>query len=203
MGRRSDHTREELRQLLLDAARDSLREDGVAGLSSRKIAKRAGYTVGTVFQVFGNMDRLMAEVNIATLAALYEPIAAVPADQPTEARLRGLAEAFLDFARAHPAEWDAVISYQYATDQTASEDYKERIGALLQVIGAATRDLYAADETERHQWDVRILWTSLYGVFVLSAAGRLTEGYDAAKMVDGLIDLYLAARRGGGEGANS
>ena len=44
MARRSDHTRDELRRMALDAARAIVEEDGLRGLSTRRLAKAIGYT---------------------------------------------------------------------------------------------------------------------------------------------------------------
>ena len=72
MARRSDHTRDELKKLILEKSSELIRIGGVEAISSRKIAKSIGYTVGTIFQVFGTMDRLVATINMQTLEALFE-----------------------------------------------------------------------------------------------------------------------------------
>ena len=62
MARRSDHTREELRRLILQAARRIIRDKGVAALSARKVASDIGYTVGTIYQHFNGMDAILITV---------------------------------------------------------------------------------------------------------------------------------------------
>ena len=195
MARRSDHTREELTKLILSATRDSIREEGATAISSRKIAKRVGYTVGTIFQVFGSMDRLILAVNTDTLSDLQDACAAVPTDIDMESRLRGLAAAFLNFAKDRRNEWDAIITYQYAEDHWADPDYAQRIAGLLDIIADTVSDNYTAQDAELHDADVRLLWTALYGIFALGSANRLTQGYEAEKLLEALIDLYLTARR--------
>ena len=64
MGRRSDHGREELEALILDAGRQVLAEGGYARFSAREVAKRIGYSVGTIMHVFGNVDGLMVAIMI-------------------------------------------------------------------------------------------------------------------------------------------
>ena len=70
MGRRSDHTAEELRRMTLDAARKIVSENGLRGLTTRSIAREIGYTVGTLYQIFDNVDRLIEQMNIETLDAM-------------------------------------------------------------------------------------------------------------------------------------
>ena len=194
MGRRSDHTREELRELMLKAARGIVRDSGVAALSSRKVANQVGYTVGTIFQVFGNMDHLVVELNIATLKRLYEHCRTAPHGFDAEARIRNLANAFLTFANENKNEWDAVISYQYSKDLTQLPEYREQVLLLHAAISDSISEFYSKDDEAQRMDDVSLLWTSLYGIFVLASASKLTAGYDAERMLESLITLYLDAR---------
>ena len=43
MGRRSIHTPDELRELIIEATTGIVEQDGLEGLSAREIAKRVGY----------------------------------------------------------------------------------------------------------------------------------------------------------------
>ena len=64
MGRRSDHSRAELRDLILEAGETLMAESGLSGFSAREVAKRVGYTIGTIHNVFGNVDGLMAQPDV-------------------------------------------------------------------------------------------------------------------------------------------
>lgn len=70
MGRRNEHTREELREIALQAAEQLVAEHGLAGLSTRKVVGRIGYTVGSLYMVFRNLDDLIAQMNERTLETL-------------------------------------------------------------------------------------------------------------------------------------
>ena len=67
MGRRNEHTRDELREIGLRAAEELVAAHGLAGLSARKVAARIGYTVGSLYMVFRNLDDLIAQMNERTL----------------------------------------------------------------------------------------------------------------------------------------
>ena len=68
MGRRSDHTRDELRALLLAEGHELLAEQGLKKFSGREVAKRAGYSVGTIYNVFGSLDRFILAINSRTFS---------------------------------------------------------------------------------------------------------------------------------------
>jgi len=198
MARRSDHTRAELRDLILDAARQIIRDDGVAALSARKIAARIGYTVGTLYQIFENMDRLVEEVNSATLRALHQASRAYARPEAAGESLRRLAGSFLDFTRAHPREWDAVITYQFGAAHQWSDDYSEKVDNLLGLISTAVGSFYSEEESDQRREDVMVLWCGLYGVFALNAANRLGGKHPPERMIGALAEMFLAARSGEG-----
>ena len=58
--------REELRALLIAEGHALLAEQGLARFSGREVAKRAGYSVGTIYNVFGSIGRLVAAINSRT-----------------------------------------------------------------------------------------------------------------------------------------
>ena len=67
MARRNDHSREQIQQMAIAAAISILNEEGLANLSTRKVASEIGYTVGTLYLVFRNLNELLLHVNAATL----------------------------------------------------------------------------------------------------------------------------------------
>ncbi|MGZ8359025.1 MAG: helix-turn-helix domain-containing protein [Allosphingosinicella sp.] len=67
MGRRSDHSRKELEALIAAEGHRLLAETGFARFSAREVAKRIGYSIGTLYNVFGNLDRLLLALNGRTL----------------------------------------------------------------------------------------------------------------------------------------
>ena len=58
--------------MALDAARELTAERGLKNLTTRKVAERVGYTVGTLYQVFQDADDMIEQMNGETLARLYK-----------------------------------------------------------------------------------------------------------------------------------
>src|SRR6188768_1462375 len=101
MGRRSDHSRAELEALILAEGHALMAEAGYARFSAREVAKRAGYSIGTIYNVFGSHNRLVMAINSRTFslwaAAMRARLDADPAD-----RIAVLVESYFDFASANP-----------------------------------------------------------------------------------------------------
>lgn len=166
----------------------------MSSLSARKITGRIGYTVGTLYQFFETMEQLVERVNGETLAAAYEASKPFADCKSTSDSLRNLAKAFLGFQKAHPNEWEAVISYQFSPSHQWSEFYSTQVKRLLGLISIATNELYPEGEGSQQGEDVLVLWCGLYGISALSAANRLGEGNDPDRLIASLADMYLAAR---------
>jgi len=67
MGRRYDHTRKELKEMAIKAGTKLIEDKGLQNCSARKIAKKIGYSVGTLYNVFENYDDLVLHINAVTL----------------------------------------------------------------------------------------------------------------------------------------
>ena len=195
MARRSDHTREELRNLILESARRIVQSDGIETLTARKIAAGTGYTVGTIYQHFEGMDDLVHQLNGGTLQSLYEHCAGLNLIGSPGENLTTLANSFVEFAEARGNEWEAVISYRYGPDHEWSEDYDATVSNLLGLMGRATASLYSSDKKAQQIKDMRLLWVSLYGAFTLNSAGRLGKEQTLPEIIDSLVEMFLSSKR--------
>ena len=97
MGRRSVHTPEELRELILKAATELIERGGLASLSAREIARAIGYSPGTLYNVFENLDDLVLTIEARMLDQLSARlIESLNGSDPSQ-RIFKLAHAYLRF----------------------------------------------------------------------------------------------------------
>ncbi len=141
MGRRSDHTRIELEELLVAEGRRQLAETGLARFSAREVAKRIGYSIGTLYNVFGSYDGLMLALNARTLALwaehLRDRLAAAGED-----RIKALVCGYFEFARDNPKAWIAIYEHHMADGGPAPESYQALAADLMSVAaGEVAREL--------------------------------------------------------------
>src|SRR3954469_23115399 len=111
MGRRSDHSRGELKALIVEEGHRQIAEVGFARFSAREVAKRIGYSIGTLYNVFGTYDGLILAINARTLGLWSRFLEARLVDgglaEAGEDRIDTLVRAYFAFARAHPRSWAA------------------------------------------------------------------------------------------------
>src|SRR5262249_45175227 len=158
MARRSDHTREELHKMALDAARRIVVEDGLRGLSTRRIAGEIGYTAGTLYQLFDDLDDLIMQLNGITLEALYSKCKDVNVEGEPKSVLENLANCYIAFVTRNPKLWTAVVEHNLPDGKESPKWYRERIGKLLGLVEAGLSPLYSPRRSEDKAQDARVLW---------------------------------------------
>ncbi len=106
---------------------------GFARFSAREVAKRIGYSIGTVYNVFGSHDMLIVAINARTLAQWQAHVEARLA-VATGDRLRALVEAYFEFAILHRHAWTALYDHRLPDDVEAPEYYRDHIRALTGIV---------------------------------------------------------------------
>ncbi len=134
MGRRSDHSRDELHALILEAGTALIAEKGFTAFSAREVAKRIGYTIGTIHNVFGNVDGLLTAINTATFAEWADALAA-SLDAAGEDRIAALVAGYFAFARDNPHRWAAIYDHRPACETITDEQHAIRGRLMLIVAG--------------------------------------------------------------------
>jgi AcrR family transcriptional regulator len=133
VGRRSDHTRPELEALILAEGHRLMAEAGYAGFSAREVAKRIGYSIGTIYNVFGSHDRLVMAINSRTFglwaAWMRTRLDADPAD-----RIAVLVESYFGFAAANPNLWMAIYDHRFPTGEELPERYRTQRAELTGIV---------------------------------------------------------------------
>jgi AcrR family transcriptional regulator len=113
-----------LRERGVASALAVLAEDGVAGLTTRTVARRAEASVPAIYEVFGDKAGLIREVFFEGFRMLGDDLAKIPpTDDPIDA-LRRLAEAFRRFVVANPVLAQVMLSQPFTDFSPTPEDDK-------------------------------------------------------------------------------
>ena len=131
MGRRSQHTPEELRELILTATRRIVEERGFRALSAREIAREIGYAPGTLYNMYENLDEILLRVEARVLKDLDDHIGKSLVDKKKNELPRAFAEAYIDFAFSHPRLWDLIQFHNPEIDKAVPEWYLDSVYAPM------------------------------------------------------------------------
>ena len=157
MGRRSDHSRDEIREMALTAAQDILERDGPEAVTSRAIAQAIGYTAGTLYNIFSDLDDLKLHVNArsldllrAQLAEARKSAAACVDVQPIDV-VMALARGQLRFIQQHPMLWQTLFRYTLPDGRTLPDWFRLKVADTIRELELAIEPVFTdAEARQRH-----------------------------------------------------
>ena len=194
MARRSDHSRDEIREMAIQAAERIVSLEGYPGLSARKVAAEIGYTVGTLYLVFTNLEDLIFQVNGRTLDALHTRMAAATKECGTPYDcVSALAHAYLDYALEHPKRWGMVYEHVLPEGEEIPATYQAKVARLFELVEQAVAPLAQRHPRREVAQAARVLWGGVHGISLLKLTRKLdVAGEDSPyELVDVLIRRFL------------
>ena len=174
MARRSDHSHEEIRDMALEAAEQIIVEQGYDGLTTRKVASKIGYTVGTLYLVFENLDDLIMHINARTLDRLQQLMTdGETQNLAPEDRLIRLGQIYIHFAYSDPHRWALIFEHRPTDDRPTPDWYAEKVMRVFAVVEETLQPL-APHRTESEILQAaRALWAGIHGICILGITQKL------------------------------
>jgi AcrR family transcriptional regulator len=133
MGRRSDHSRVELVELIVVEAHKHMAEVGFLRFSAREVAKRVGYSIGTLYNVFGKLDTLLIAVNTRTFDLWIEHVSC-HLDRAGDDRVAAMVEGYFSFAARNPNLWMAIYDHRLPHDIAMPEEDAQQRRRLTRMV---------------------------------------------------------------------
>jgi AcrR family transcriptional regulator len=193
MGRRGEHSKSEIESMALEAAEAIIESQGYSGLSARKVASAIGYTVGSLYFVFRNLDELVLRINGRTLDQLHTVII----EALTECRfpqqgVLAMSKAYLDFAAQHPHRWRMIFEHYPRDESLSMEINREKLEGFYVMVEKQLKAL-AARPDEEIEVAARAIWNGVHGVAAMTTkrAPRAGAESSAHQISRNLIGHYL------------
>ncbi len=207
MGRRSDHSKEELYELALRAARGIIEADGARAMTARNVADAMGYSPGTLYNLFENLDDLITHLNGRLLDEMGDALAELPVGDDPRDNLTRLLHRYLSFIGEQANLWALLFEHTIPGGR-APTWYQRKIEKALAVLERALAPVFAPGDADGPRRSARVLWASLHGIWSLGSSGKLDvltpdpAATTATDMAENLIATYVAgleARRERGD----
>ncbi len=191
MGRRGEHSAEEYRNMILNAAEKIITEEGIARLTARHLTSEIGYTAGSLYLVFQNLDDIIAQSNERTLTHLHDAIQQATAniEAPIE-KIQSAAYTYMLFAIANPHRWRLIFDHRPAKNEVDLSGTKKRLKMILALFEAPIEKLNVGQKSFFH---TKTLWSALHGVIALALSEKI-ETLNTAELksqLETLIENYL------------
>ena len=194
MGRRSDHSRDEIREMAIAAAAKHVETEGFQSLTARKVASKIGYTVGTLYHVFRNFDDLLIHLNAKTIDEMGALIQRETRKKRNpEVRIRTMAEFYVKYATDHPDRWRLIFEHQAPRGLPTPVLMKERRDVMFEMVADILHEISPGRSRQEIDHAATALWSGIHGICILALTGKLYLGgaFSMVKLIDTLIDSVL------------
>ena len=194
MGRRSDHSRDELRRLIVDEGHRQMAAHGFARFSAREVARKIGYSVGTIYNVFPSLDHLLLAINTRTFEQWTAHLRHALADAGDD-RIRALVEAYFSFARDNRHLWMAIYDHRLPGGMAMPDEDAERRAILTGIVVEEVAKVVRGDSHDGIARLARSLIATVHGhcSFDLNGTFALMRETDAVRMALDRVRQSLAA----------
>ncbi|MEP1355406.1 MAG: TetR/AcrR family transcriptional regulator [Tateyamaria sp.] len=177
----------------MEAGEKIIATKGLRELTVRQIGTAIGYSAGSVYNVFRNLDDLISHINARTLRALETKIAEVQETGDVHADAKSVLQVYSRFQAKHSKLWAANNVHAMRQDIEQAQIYDEALEAVVDcVVRIVSPGLPNRSDKEVRK-SVRVLWASLLGIASVPASARFLKegGYSVDLMAEDLVEHYL------------
>jgi len=169
VGRRSDHTQEQLKELIIRASIKLITDIGPSAFGTRAIAKEIGYSFGTIYHVYGDLKTLRYHVKGRILDNLYDSMAT--GMDEVEAKAEYLVDSYINLFEQKHFLWAFVFGLPSDPKELTPPWYIEKVENLFSLVIRAFSPI--TQNQKEAEIAARTIWPSIHGICVLAMAGKL------------------------------
>lgn len=179
------------RQLIISTARRLAETEGWDAVTTRRLSTEIEYSQPVLYKHFSGMQDIAAAVALEGFAELGDVLAKARAGgRAPRAALKRIAHAYIEFAEANPALYDAMFTrtttLHFAEADTPPQ-LTDSFGQLRDAVSAIAPGQDVDTLTE-------VFWAALHGLITLGRGGRLRASHDSARVAR-LVDKLCGPRR--------
>jgi AcrR family transcriptional regulator len=177
--------RENARAALLATAWEMVREDGLAALSLRELARRAGITTPTVYAYFASKNAIFDAMFAEAAQSFVDLKASLPVTDDPRADLLTEARAFIEFCVSDVARYQLLFQHSVPGFTPSPQSYELAVGAL-----EVTRELLARNGV--HDPRYLDIWTAVTTGLVDQQVSNDPGGDRWSRLIDDVTQMFLA-----------
>lgn len=188
----------DFRERMCEAAERLFSERGPDAVTMRQLAADLGVSPMTPYRYFKDKDDILAAVRTAAFDRFAQALEAAHAS-PGDARSKGakVAEAYLDFAFAHPQTYKLMFDL-HQPNELDYPDLKRAAARARRTMSDYVTGLIAAGVLAGDADEIgSMFWAATHGVVLLALAGKLDPGTDPRKLAASLSHALSRGLRPG------
>jgi len=172
------------------AARTIAADEGLDGLTARRIARTIGCSVGTLYNVFESFDTLILYLNAETFDALFDVLDGLALPDDPEQAVRLMVYAYLGFIRDNANLWNVIFDHLWPKDYEIPAWYTDKTQRLLGLLSNGLAPMFTTSQHEQKIHAAIVLWGGLHGITSLANSGKL--GFLTTETINVLADEMIA-----------
>lgn len=181
---KTEQEKQQMRTLIMDAARELFVTKGVEAVSMREIAKRIGYSATAIYLHFNDRESLLraiCEADFLSLASALNDILTIP---DSLERMVALGQGYAKFALTYPNHYQLMFMTRHTTDQPKNHDIAQNNAeqnAYLQlktVVAAAHHEGRFRQELTDVNLVAQTIWAGMHGVCALQITMSQDNWFD-------------------------
>lgn len=194
--------REQLRTLIIDAARELFVARGVDAVTMREIAKRIGYSATSIYLHFEDKEamlRTICDTDFLALATSLKNILQI--QNPTE-RLQAMGRGYAAFALSHPNHYRLMFMTSHAphTPETSNLQQNNAEQDAYFQLKSVVADVHANGlfRADLHDADLiaQTIWAGMHGVCALQISMAEDKWVNWSSISDRLQLMQTVMMRG-------
>lgn len=199
---RREREKQEVRDKILDAARELFATDGYEATSMRKIAEKVEYSPTAIYLHFKDKEALVHELCMSDFAQLSARAVQVAKVADPIERLKQLAQMYVGFALEHPNHYRLMfmtpLPKQHPTEeelQRMQDPDEDSYAFLLHTVNEAMQAGRFRAELKDPEMVAQVLWSAVHGVASLHIVKGHEEWIDmrpASQLTEAICDAVLA-----------
>lgn len=174
---------QQLRERILETSMEILGEDGLGGLSLRRIAEESETSTQMIYTIFGGKDALLEDVYEEGSRRLVERFQSVTSDQSPILRLYEMGHEYRAYALDNEALYEALFSSSLSDTDIVKKTH------VFDILREAIRDCFEADLLTLREPETitESFWAAAHGAIGLELSGYYDSEEDARKAYDEVI----------------
>jgi AcrR family transcriptional regulator len=167
---KTEAERQQLRSMILDAARELFVSKGVEAVTMREIAKRIGYSATSIYLHFADKEAVLRAILDADMLALASSLKAIFQIADPVDRMKALGHGYAQFALSYPNHYRLMFMAERTPCDPATSSLQQNNAeqdAYFQ-LKTVVNDVYEAgrfrEELQNVDLIAQTIWAGVHGV---------------------------------------
>ena len=174
-GRRESYHHGDLRQVLIDAAREEISANGAQSLSMASLARRAGVAQSAPYRHFTDREDLLAAVATDGFEQFTGALLEAAGSGDEDGAIKRMAVAYLTFGENNIELYRLMFASRLVPGASPDSPLRQAATAGFRPL----LDRVAASDPKSSLTSARAKWGQLHGLVMLKADGFINEPTDA------------------------